>query len=120
MDQKTASVLLTNTGDRPGDEVVQLYVRDAEASLTPPINELRGFARVGLIPGESRTVSLGLAAEQLAFVDVPGRWIVEPGTFRIMVGKSSDSLPLETHLVVTGVPRVIQHRERFLTQVAVQ
>ena len=69
------------------------------------------------MPGESRTVSFGLAAEQLAFVDVPGRWIVEPGIFRLMVGKSSDNLPLEADLVVTGEPAVIEARTRYLTAV---
>jgi beta-glucosidase len=115
----TVRVLVKNSGDRAGDEVVQLYVRDIEASLTRPVMELRGFARVSLLPGESRAVSFELAAELLAFVDVPGRWVVEPGAFRIRVVTSSDDLPLENRLVVTGEPRVIEHRERYLTHVTV-
>ena len=84
---------MRNIGERAGDEVVQLYVRDVAASLTRPVKELRGFARVSLEPGRARTVTFTLAAEQLAFVDVPGRWLVEPGEFRLMVGTSSVDLP---------------------------
>jgi beta-glucosidase len=113
-------VTLTNTGDRAGDEVVQLYVRDVEASLTRPVKELRGFARVRLDPGASKTVTFSLDAEQLAFVDVPGRWLVEPGTFRIMVGTSSRDLPLEAELRVVGEPRVIDARTHYLTEVRVR
>ena len=109
-----------NTGDRPGDEVVQLYARDVEASLTRPVLELRGFARVTLEPGQARTVAFTLAAEQLAFVDVPGRWLVEPGEFRLMVGTSSADLPLEAVLNVRGAPRHIESRGRYLTGVSVR
>ena len=113
------SVDVANTGERAGDEVVQLYVRDVEASLTRPVKELRGFARVALDPGQRRRVTFHLAAEQLAFVDVPGRWLLEPGVFRLMVGTSSDDLPLGIDLEVVGEPRVIERRERYLTRVEV-
>lgn len=111
------SVSVTNTGDRAGDEVVQLYVRDVAASRTRPLKELRGFARVRLAPGERRRVTFHLAAEQLAFVDEPGRWLVEPGVFRLMVGTSSADLPLEADLLVTGEPAVIEARTQYLTAV---
>lgn len=114
------SVTVRNSGERAGDEVVQLYVRDVAASLTRPLKELRGFARVSLEPGERRTVTFTLAAEQLAFVDVPGRWLVEPGAFRLMVGTSSVDLPLEAMLVVSGNARIIESRERYLTGVRVR
>mgnify|MGYP001827322844 FL=1 len=109
------SATVSNVGERAGDEVVQLYVRDVAASLTRPVKELRGFARVSLEPDECRTVRFTLAAEQLAFVDVPGQWLVEPGEFRLMVGTSSADLPLETSLRVVGEPTVISERKRFLT-----
>jgi beta-glucosidase len=109
-----------NIGLVAGDEVVQLYVRDVAASLTRPVKELRGFARVTLEPGESRTVTFTLAAEQLAFVDVPGRWIVEPGEFRLLVGTSSVDLPLEASLSVGGTARHIESRSRYLTAVSVR
>ena len=114
------SATVRNTGDRAGDEVVQLYVRDTEASLTRPVKELRGFARVTLEPGEGRTITFSLAAEQLAFVDVPGRWLVEPGEFRLMVGTSSAELPLEATLEVVGLARHIESRSRYLTGVSVR
>ena len=114
------SATVRNSGDRAGDEVVQLYVRDVEASLTRPIKELRGFARVGLEPGEQRTVTFTLAAEQLAFVDEPGSWLVEPGRFRLLVGTSSADLPLEAALVVAGPARRIEARSRYFTEVSVR
>jgi beta-glucosidase len=114
------SVSVRNIGDRAGDEVVQLYARDEEASLTRPVKELRGFARVSLAPGERRRVTFTLDAEQLAFVDVPGRWVVEPGTFRLMVGTSSADLPLQASLTVVGTARRIEARSHYLTRVTVR
>jgi beta-glucosidase len=114
------SATVRNSGDRAGDEVVQLYVRDVAASLTRPVKELRGFARVSLEPGESRTVTFSLAAEQLAFVDTPGSWLVEPGEFRLMVGTSSVDLPLEATLTVTGAAQRLGARSRYLTEVSVR
>jgi beta-glucosidase len=83
------SVEVANAGDRPGDEVVQLYVRDQVASVTRPIRELRGFERITLAPDESRTVRFRLDASALAFYDRQKRRVVEPGTFEVMVGGSS-------------------------------
>ncbi|WP_218830441.1 beta-glucosidase BglX [Rubrivirga marina] len=84
------SVDVTNTGDRAGVEVVQLYVHDEERSTTPPVQELKGFERVELAPGETRTVTFTLAPDDLLFwgMDVPA-WTVEPGWFTVMVGGSS-------------------------------
>ena len=96
------------------------FVAQVAASLTRPIKELRGFARVTLEPGQSRSVTFTLAAEQLAFVDQPGRWLVEPGEFRLMVGSSSVDLPLEASLTVGGTARHIESRSRYLTQVSVR
>ncbi len=83
------SVEVTNTGDRAGDEVVQVYVRDQVSSLTRPVKELRGFRRITLQPGETRTVEFELPPEALAFLDENMEWVVEPGVFDIMVGSSS-------------------------------
>ncbi|NLF31436.1 MAG: hypothetical protein GX591_11200 [Planctomycetes bacterium] len=85
----TASVQVTNTGPRAGDEVVQLYVKDVEASLTRPVMELKGFARITLAPGESRRVSFELRPEDLSFTDEHHRRVTEPGAFEVMVGPSS-------------------------------
>ena len=77
---------VTNTGGRAGDEVVQLYVQDVEASVPVPRHHLEGFARVSLAPGETRTVTLALRAEQLMAFDDLGRPFLEPGEFRLSVG----------------------------------
>jgi beta-glucosidase len=115
----TISVGVSNVGDRAGDEVVQLYLRDEQASVTRPVKELRGFARVSLEPGERRTVTFQLAAEQLAFTGVDGRLILEPGTFRVMVGTSSADLPCQATFEVTGEPVAIAARSRYFTPVTV-
>jgi beta-glucosidase len=111
------SVEVVNVGEREADEVVQLYMRDLAASVTRPIKELKGFARVTLAPGERRRVSFHLAAEQLAFTGVDGRLVVEPGRHRVMVGTSSADLPLQGEFEVTGEPRRLPVRNRFFTSV---
>jgi len=78
-------VTITNAGDRPGKDVVQLYLRDLVASVTPPVKELVRFAKVDLAPGESTRVSFGLTAEDFSFVGRDGEPVVEPGTFRLQV-----------------------------------
>jgi len=80
---------LRNTGSRQGTEVVQLYIRDEVSSVTRPVKELKGFARVALKAGESRAVSFDITPDALAFYNVDMRRVVEPGTFAIMVGTSS-------------------------------
>lgn len=83
---------ITNTGDRAGDEVVQLYVRDLEASLTRPVLELKSFARVELGPGESTTLVFDVPVGQLGFHDRSLAYTVEPGVFELYIGTSSDAL----------------------------
>ena len=83
------SVDVSNTGNRAGDEVVQLYIRDEVSSVTRPIKELKGFERVNLKPGETRTVSFSIGPEELQFYNREMKRVVEPGTFKIMVGPNS-------------------------------
>ena len=97
----TVTVEVTNTGDRAGDEVVQLYLRDVHSSVTRPVKELKGFERVTLEPGETRAVSVTVGPEQLRFYDRVMRRVVEPGEFELMVGTSSVDLQSMT-LTVTG------------------
>ena len=89
-DTLIVSVEVTNTGDRVGDEVVQLYIRDEVGSLTRPVKELRGFRRITLRPGETQSVSFPLGAKDLAFHDAALDLVVEPGFFRVFVGTSSE------------------------------
>jgi len=101
----TVAVDVANTGKRAGDEVVQLYVRDVECSVKRPAKELRGFQRIGLQPGEKKTVALELPAEKLSFYDVKTHgFIVEPGAFEVMVGSSSEDIRLKGGLEVTAQP----------------
>lgn len=95
-------VEITNTGDRSGDEVVQLYVRDEVASVTRPLKILKGFERVTLEPGESRTVSFLLPAAAFAIWDYQMREVVEPGMFNILVGPDSVNLKSATFEMVAS------------------
>jgi beta-glucosidase len=115
-----ASVDVANVGGVAGDEVVQLYVRDVEASVSRPIKELRGFKRVTLQPGERRTVSFELAAEQIAFSGVDGQLVLEPGRVKVMVGTSSEDLPCQAEFSIEGTPTKIGSRTRYFTGVSVQ
>jgi beta-glucosidase len=83
------SVTVSNTGNRAGDEIVQLYVRDLVSSVTRPIKELKDFKRISLAPGESKTVAFVITPDKLSFLDLNMRNVVEPGWFDIMVGTSS-------------------------------
>jgi beta-glucosidase len=84
-----------NTGKRAGMETVQLYIRDQFSSVTRPVKELKGFTKVSLKPGESKTVSLDITPESLAFHDVTMNYTVEPGDFEIMIGNSSRDADLQ-------------------------
>jgi beta-glucosidase len=87
--QAEVSVIVTNTGKRAGDEIVQLYIHDLVSSVTRPVMELKDFKRVSLAPGESKTVKFVITPEKLSFLDLNMRRTVEPGWFDIMVGTSS-------------------------------
>lgn len=91
--QTSISIDITNVGERAGDEVVQLYVSYPESTVSRPIKELKGFARVALAPGETRTIQFALTAGQLAWWDGAG-WAVEAGTVRVLVGSSSEDIRL--------------------------
>ncbi|MCS2947906.1 beta-glucosidase BglX [Bacteroides sp. BFG-638] len=85
----TASVTVTNTGNYDADEVVQMYIRDMVGSVARPVKELKGFERIHLKKGESRTVSFDITAEQLKFYNSALNWVCEPGEFEVMVGGNS-------------------------------
>ena len=88
------SANVANTGDRAGDEVVQLYVHDLYASVARPVKELKGFQRITLKPGQSRTVSFRITAADLSFTNAELQRVVEPGEWEIMVGSSSRDIRL--------------------------
>ncbi|HJA57794.1 MAG TPA: beta-glucosidase BglX [Candidatus Bacteroides intestinigallinarum] len=85
----TASVTVTNTGNYDADEIVQMYIRDMVGSVARPVKELKGFERIHLKKGESRTVSFDITAERLKFYNSALNWVCEPGEFEVMVGGNS-------------------------------
>jgi len=97
-----ASVDVTNSGSRRGDEVAQLYIHDPVASLSQPVRRLRGFQRVTLDPGETRTVTWTLDASDVGFYDNSGRFAVEPGEIDVFAGDSSSASDLTDSFTVTG------------------
>jgi beta-glucosidase len=97
----TVSVDIQNAGDRPGDEVVQLYVRDEYSSVVRPIMELKRFRRITLEPGEKRTMTFTLEKDAFAFYDEETReWNAEPGDFNIMIGSSSADIRISQPLTL--------------------
>jgi beta-glucosidase len=94
------SVEVKNTGDRSGTETVQLYIHETASPVATPIKQLRGFERVDLKPGETKNVTLTLTPEDLQLLDRDMHWRVVPGDFEIMVGKSSEDLPMRGVLKV--------------------
>jgi len=101
------SVNVKNSGAREGDEVVQLYTRDLVSSVTTYEKNLRGFERIRLLPGETKTVSFTLRPDDLALWDRSMRFVVEPGKFRVMIGSSSEDIRLhaEFEIVAPKSPR---------------
>jgi beta-glucosidase len=100
-DAVSVSVEITNEGKRAGDEVAQLYVHQVKSSVKRPAKELRGFQRIRLQPGETKTATFRLPAEKLAFWDEQSHgFLVEPGRFDVLVGASSADIRVQDHLEV--------------------
>ncbi len=94
----TVKVDITNTGNRPGDDVPQLYIHQKVSSVTQPVEQLRGFHRISLKPGEKTTVEFTLTPDALSILDINMNRVVEPGTFDILVGPNSaqtQTVPLQ-------------------------
>jgi beta-glucosidase len=104
----TVSLPVTNTGARAGDEVVQLYMRDPVASVSRPVMQLRGFRRVALKPGETRTVNFTLSAAHFALWGQQGGWQIEPGTIELMAGGASDRIEGRATVTIEGTGRGMQ------------
>ncbi len=97
----TFTVNVTNTGQRAGAEVVQLYISDLKSSLPRPKKELKGFSKVYLQPGESRDVSITIGSDALSYYDdTKGQWVCEPGVFEALVGNSSGNLTTKVRFTV--------------------
>jgi len=114
-------VTLRNTGQRPGTEVVQLYVRDLLASVTRPVQELKGFQRVDLQPGQAARLCFTLHADVLAFSGPdPHRLVVEPGALQVALAASSTDWQAQGTLTLTGALRQVAQRQHFLAEVALE
>jgi beta-xylosidase len=109
-----ASVCVTNTGERRGGDVVQLYLSDEVAQVTRPVRELVGYARLELEAGETKRVTFRLHADRTSFTGRSGDRIVEPGSFIVAVGHSSVDLPLSERFRITGETRTLEG-ERVMT-----
>ena len=85
----TATVSVKNTGSREGEEIVQLYIRDLVGTYTRPVKELKGFEKISLKPGESKTVTFTIDSKMLSYFDFDGNTLLEPGKFQVFVGGNS-------------------------------
>jgi beta-glucosidase len=112
------SIPVTNAGDRQGDEVVQLYVRDEVASVARPDQQLIGFARVAIERGRTRTLHFCVDPSRLAFYDPRNRFVVEPGAFHFTVGASSRDIRAEARVELEGA--VLEHRQRDVVATGVR
>lgn len=98
----TVTVPVTNTGDREGSEVVQLYVRDEKSSVYRPYKELKAFGKVNLAPGETKDIRLTVDKNAFAFYNPSdGMWTIEPGKFQLMIGNASDNIAYKLPIDVT-------------------
>ncbi|MFQ5698544.1 MAG: glycoside hydrolase family 3 N-terminal domain-containing protein [Myxococcota bacterium] len=102
---------VSNVSERAGEEVVQLYLRDVVASITRPVQQLAGFARVPLAPGQTRRVSFELDLSALAFPDRSLRWCIEPGEVEVQVGSSSTDIRQRASFEITGPARRLEGAE---------
>jgi beta-glucosidase len=118
--QVTVSVRVTNIGERAGDEVVQLYVRHPKASVPRPTQELKGFWRIFLEPGECKSVVFTLDTRLLGYYDESMHYTIVPGTVEVLVGSSSKDLPLAGRFEIVGQATVVKHDKVFFSQVRAQ
>jgi beta-glucosidase len=112
------SLTVTNTGDRRGTEVVQLYAADTATGVTLPAQQLIGFARVDLEPGASKTVSFEVPMSQLAYTGASDDLVMEPGPVDLSAGSSSSDLRSSATFTVTGQTRSIKGKERAFLSAA--
>ena len=111
-DQETVTVTVSvkNTGDRPGKEVVQLYVGDEESSVFRPVRELKGFEKIELQPGEAKDVSFTLDRRSFAYWNTQIHdWYVESGAFTVEIGHSSRDIALQARIYVTSTTELPRH-----------
>ncbi len=112
----TVQIDVTNVGERSGDEVVQLYIRQNATTVTRPVKELKGFQRVTIEPQQMQTVSFCLKINQLGFYDQAQKFVVEPGKVEIMVGNSSQDIPCTGEFEILGSKTEIHASKVFFSE----
>ena len=111
---------ITNPGDRDGEEVIQVYVRDDLASMIRPNKELAGFARVAVEAGKTKTVHFSMKADQFAFLDIKMKWIVEAGTMTVSVGASSEDIRLVDKFIIENTAYIDSRKRGFYAKTWVE
>lgn len=119
MDEVEISLDIENIGDMKGDEVVQLYLHDREATITRPVQQLFGFKRLTLEPNEKATVAFKLPMNILGFIDRNNDFVVEPGNIDVMIGSSSQDIRLKGEFEIVGKKRYIDKDKGFFSKVEV-
>jgi beta-glucosidase len=109
-----------NAGDRAGDEVVQLYVKREHASVTRPVQELKGFRRIRLRPGGARRVAFDVPFDALAFYDPGMRRVVEPGEYEVLVGGSAADVRLRGRFEIAGETHVLSGPRKYFSAASVE
>jgi len=107
-DTARVTVEVTNSGDREGSEIVQMYISDIASSVTRPARELKGFSKITLAPGETRTVTFNVGTEQLQYIGPEYQPVVEPGDFKVLVGRHVNDT-LSVNLGVKGEAHGTDH-----------
>ncbi|XVU21847.1 glycoside hydrolase family 3 N-terminal domain-containing protein [Actinoplanes sp. CA-054009] len=116
----TVTARVRNTGERAGDEVVQLYLHDPIGQVTRPVKQLAGFARVPLEPGEAKDVEFTVHTDRTAYTGRDLTTIVDPGDIEVMVGTSAANLPCRGRVTLTGPVREVGRDRRLVTPVEVR
>jgi len=119
-EQVAISIAITNTGNHAGDEVVQLYIHDLHASVTRPVQELKGFKRISLAPGETRTIAFQLDVRQLGFYNQAMAYVIEPGTIEVMIGSSSQDIRARGTFTIAGAATDISRDKVFFSTTTVE
>ena len=114
------SVEISNTGDRRGDEVVQLYLKDEYASMTRPVKELAGFCRVTLEPGEKKSIHFTISASQIAFLDQNMKWRIEKGCVFVEIGSSSEDIRCEDAFYIKETAWITGRDREFYAECKVE
>jgi len=113
------SINVKNTGTSTGDEVVQLYVNDIQSEITRPVKELKGFKRITLEPGQKKAIVFTLSTTQLGFYRKDMKYVIEPGTIKVMIGSSSEDIRLTGEFEIKGVVTEIKNEKKYFTLIRV-